>query len=534
MQSQMQMQTQLQQEEIDPKMKMHGPRMSVTGHGIEFVQPVVAPRRRLNSLSTPSVPRHGTQVQANVPLLPISVSRRGSIAAGSANASRRGSVVEGRLEGLGVGSGVSGPISIGIPVQRNKRRRVSRVGDVVEPQVSGDVSGDVNGESQVIKPQINDVSVETVERREIEITPLEAKVGKKTLFNKNSLQYEVVDIKGRSVEELSRQYESRAVRSIRELSGLRKEDSEVIGSLSIDAKSMSMRELCRPNVPFGAVSENYELAREGERNLEKGREYRRRVRETARQLRVSECEAARIVDSEGVKTEPVITTTTTATTTNTNTTTTTTTTAPVLELTQGKLTYAAESTVVDRRGDGNMNMNNSTTGLSRERIEENAFASVVTSATYAPRPVTSPWTPQEVGELLRAVAAFGTDFALIAELFPHRTRRQVKARFLLEEKMRPHLVEVALARRDVHVPLEEYAGLSKRAGEEMPTVESFDAEVRALRERHREEARALEVARANAHREDRERESATTTTGGTRRAVIAEFRKNEEVVGVLE
>ncbi|TID19823.1 hypothetical protein CANINC_003706 [Pichia inconspicua] len=573
---------------------------SLTGQGIEFVQPNVAPRKRLNSLSTPSIPRStqgDSQLQSQLSsqtqiTLPPAISRRGSIALGSANASRRGSIIEGRLEGLGNGgsNNNSGPVSIGIPVQRNKRRRTSRLEGVITTNVSNPISTAAATSATTTTADAATTAAPTTDTdsntrgndfeksltkepkliSEIIITPTEEKLGKKTLFNKTTKQYEIVNIQGRTIEELSRVYESRPVRSLQELATLKQLDLDedlrsISDSLVLDTTSISMRDLCKPSFPVGTVSENYELAREGEKKLEAGRIYRRRVRETARQLRVSEAEAAKIIAKEdgevevgggegggngsvsggdveesGVKKEKSTTSAANLAISNAIVSANTIASAPVLELSQGKLTYAVHSTVIDRHGRDSNN-------TKMERVEENPFEGIVTSATYSPRPVTTRWTPQEVSELLRAVAAFGTDFGLIAELFPHRTRRQVKARFLLEEKVRPHLVEIALARRDVSLQVEEYAGLSGRSENGgVPSLESFHADMEALRERHAEEARALEASRAAALREDAGASrgkgvsgsgsgSGTTGRGGNRRAVVlAEFRKNEEVVGLIK
>lgn len=47
----------------------------------------------------------------------------------------------------------------------------------------------------------------------------------------------------------------------------------------------------------------------------------------------------------------------------------------------------------------------------------------------------------------QALSQFGTDFEMIAGLFPHRTRRQIKAKFNREDKLFPQVVTDALMRR---------------------------------------------------------------------------------------
>jgi hypothetical protein len=44
----------------------------------------------------------------------------------------------------------------------------------------------------------------------------------------------------------------------------------------------------------------------------------------------------------------------------------------------------------------------------------------------------------------QALQRYGTDFTLINQLFPHRTRRELHAKFKKEEKMFPKRIEAAL------------------------------------------------------------------------------------------
>jgi hypothetical protein len=48
---------------------------------------------------------------------------------------------------------------------------------------------------------------------------------------------------------------------------------------------------------------------------------------------------------------------------------------------------------------------------------------------------------------MQALQQFGTDFELIQNLFPGRTRRQVKAKFKNEEKLHPVRLADALGRK---------------------------------------------------------------------------------------
>ncbi|EME27986.1 Transcription factor TFIIIB component B'' [Galdieria sulphuraria] len=79
----------------------------------------------------------------------------------------------------------------------------------------------------------------------------------------------------------------------------------------------------------------------------------------------------------------------------------------------------------------------------------------VNSATYSKRTTTERWTKEETELFYRGLQQFGTDFSLVAQLFPKRNRKQVKAKFKREEKIAPDKVDAALSlRTTVSVPLE--------------------------------------------------------------------------------
>lgn len=48
---------------------------------------------------------------------------------------------------------------------------------------------------------------------------------------------------------------------------------------------------------------------------------------------------------------------------------------------------------------------------------------------------------------LQAISQFYTNFEMIALLFPHRTRHEIRRKFNREDKLNPKLITAALARR---------------------------------------------------------------------------------------
>ncbi|KAF2403269.1 hypothetical protein EJ06DRAFT_457408, partial [Trichodelitschia bisporula] len=54
------------------------------------------------------------------------------------------------------------------------------------------------------------------------------------------------------------------------------------------------------------------------------------------------------------------------------------------------------------------------------------------------------WTDTATDKFYAALSQFGCDFMIISQLFPGRTRRQVKAKFVREERADPERVREAL------------------------------------------------------------------------------------------
>lgn len=71
----------------------------------------------------------------------------------------------------------------------------------------------------------------------------------------------------------------------------------------------------------------------------------------------------------------------------------------------------------------------------------------ITNASYSNRKTVERWSPDETELFYKALSSFGTDFEIIARLFPKRDRRQIKNKFKKEERERPYKIEHTLHRR---------------------------------------------------------------------------------------
>ncbi|WBW74846.1 transcription factor TFIIIB complex subunit Bdp1 [Schizosaccharomyces osmophilus] len=127
----------------------------------------------------------------------------------------------------------------------------------------------------------------------------------------------------------------------------------------------------------------------------------------------------------------------------------------------------------------------------REFVEENALSRRVTSATWGNRQKSEKWKADETEKFYKTLSQWGTDFALISNMFPTRNRRQIKLKFKQEEKRNPARINEAL-RTKKPVDMEEY---SKESGKVFRPVEEVEKELAHIRSAFEEERkRAVETA----------------------------------------
>ncbi|KAL6747153.1 hypothetical protein V8C86DRAFT_2917677 [Haematococcus lacustris] len=80
---------------------------------------------------------------------------------------------------------------------------------------------------------------------------------------------------------------------------------------------------------------------------------------------------------------------------------------------------------------------------SYERVEE-GVTRTLNSASYTKRAQSERWDAEETALFYRALKAFGTDFAMIAQLYPYRTRLSIKNKFNKEERDNASQVHAAM------------------------------------------------------------------------------------------
>jgi len=61
--------------------------------------------------------------------------------------------------------------------------------------------------------------------------------------------------------------------------------------------------------------------------------------------------------------------------------------------------------------------------------------------SFKQRNHTEKWTKEETAKFYKAIEIFGSDFSMVAKLFPNRNRAQIKNKFRKEEKEKPQDID---------------------------------------------------------------------------------------------
>ncbi|OBA23752.1 transcription factor IIIB, Bdp1 subunit [Metschnikowia bicuspidata var. bicuspidata NRRL YB-4993] len=309
-----------------------------------------------------------------------------------------------------------------------------------------------------------------------------------------------------------------------------KEDEALYAHVSVQADAMSMADLCKPMLQIGLTCETFALAEAAKNNIRRKKHERRDAREMARLHRVSYRQALRELqrdealdadEQQGFDFERAAR--------------------------EEELAQAASSNLKIAVVDGQFQVDQESVIRGREfapnsdhrTVElENLFEAPVTSNSYSGKTHTDAWTKDELVQFYNALSTWGTDFTFVAQLFPYRTRRQIKNKFTLEEKHNPQLVELALRRK---LPPDFADFCAKASGvKSIKTVDEFNRELAELKREHEAHIRDINSERERAIKEDleanrkREIEMRTGAKPMTKAERSRMIRQNEVVVGEID
>lgn len=136
-----------------------------------------------------------------------------------------------------------------------------------------------------------------------------------------------------------------------------------------------------------------------------------------------------------------------------------------------------------------------------EEIEENEFTRAVNSSQHMKRTAAMRWDSDANELFYQGLRQFGTAFEMIAAMFPDRNRRQIKLKFVREERQNPDKVDRALKGKTDEIDFEEYTQLS---GQKFEDTADIQAEQRRLEDEHNAEEEKVNAAKAAADRKKKE------------------------------
>ncbi|KAB8297118.1 hypothetical protein EYC80_002503 [Monilinia laxa] len=140
-------------------------------------------------------------------------------------------------------------------------------------------------------------------------------------------------------------------------------------------------------------------------------------------------------------------------------------------------------------------------GLVLEEIEENEFTKAVNSGQYMKRSTSVRWDSDANELFYQGLRQFGTAFEMIAAMFPDRNRRQIKLKFVREERQNPAKVDRALKGKTDEIDFEEYTQLT---GQKFEDSAEIQAEHQRLEDEHNAEEARVAASRAEADRKKKE------------------------------
>lgn len=205
---------------------------------------------------------------------------------------------------------------------------------------------------------------------------------------------------------------------------------------------------------------------------------------------------------------------------------------PELKIKGGKFVVDQSSTVVDRH-------EHVEAGRDQREVEEivKDFSRPTTSVTHRRNEKAARWSAEETTRFFIKLSEWGSDFNLISQFFPGRTRRQIKNKFKLEERNNPTKIHLALARK-LDISIDQYK--TKEGSSVLDTAKEVERKLEMIRTEHAERMKREEAAKAAAKKADRAQalEKEKQIVSGhdkklTRGQRAKRLRNNEEVIGEL-
>lgn len=162
----------------------------------------------------------------------------------------------------------------------------------------------------------------------------------------------------------------------------------------------------------------------------------------------------------------------------------------------GAIVLDSESQRFDRH------INNKADSVNTNAQEIDKFSTVINSYSFSAKERPERWTDDETNMFFSALSVWGTDFNLIAHMFPSRTRHQIKTKFKYEERKNSAKVQMYLVHRR-KVNIKEYAKIS---GTDIVDVDRMEDELARIRSEHHRQLKLEEEMKQQAFEEDANRQ----------------------------
>ncbi|KAL2074919.1 hypothetical protein VTL71DRAFT_8699 [Oculimacula yallundae] len=190
---------------------------------------------------------------------------------------------------------------------------------------------------------------------------------------------------------------------------------------------------------------------------------------------------------------------------------------PQIRIIDGQLVIDENSLTIDRQARARA------MAEEMEEVIEDDFTRVITSGTYMKREKSMLWDHAATVRFYEGLAQFGTDFEMIAKLFPHRNRRQIKLKFNKEERAHPERVTKAMVGpKKKGIDLKNFERL---ADEKLVDVSVIEAEY----DEYENEMLAKEKVELDAIAEiNRQKKAAIQGTSAAARKLLATMSDEEE------
>ncbi|OKL56833.1 hypothetical protein UA08_07937 [Talaromyces atroroseus] len=157
-------------------------------------------------------------------------------------------------------------------------------------------------------------------------------------------------------------------------------------------------------------------------------------------------------------------------------------TGPRMRIVNGEIVIDNASLQLDQRAEAAREIGE------MENIVESRLNRKINQATYGKRTKAESWDEDLTDLFYRGLRMFGTDFSLISNMFPGRSRRQIKLKFNNEERRDPERIKQTLLGPRESVDIKTYSELTNTVYDDLEVIQKeLEDDKRRIEEQHAKE-----------------------------------------------